>query len=224
MTQERVNFGSKLGMVLATAGSAVGLGNVWRFPYMVGENGGAAFILIYIMCIMLLGIPCMMSEFIIGRHGAANTARAYSRMDTHKAWHIVGLMGVITVSSSRLLCRSVGLVLAVHLCLGRRRASWRPAIHSLLLCRLLRIALEARVLDSSSVPAHPCHHSAWRAWRYREGFESTYAHTLPAIAGSSGLLVSASGGAAGIEFLFKPDFSKVTAASFLLPWVRRSIR
>ena len=96
MTQERVNFGSKLGMVLATAGSAVGLGNVWRFPYMVGENGGAAFILIYIMCIMLLGIPCMMSEFIIGRHGAANTARAYSRMDTHKAWHIVGLMGVIT--------------------------------------------------------------------------------------------------------------------------------
>ena len=45
-------------MVLATAGSAVGLGNVWRFPYMVGENGGAAFILIYIMCIMLLGIPC----------------------------------------------------------------------------------------------------------------------------------------------------------------------
>ena len=82
MTQERVSFGSKLGMVLATAGSAVGLGNVWRFPYMAGDNGGAAFILIYIMCIMLLGIPCMMSEFIIGRHGAANTARAYSRMDT----------------------------------------------------------------------------------------------------------------------------------------------
>ena len=62
MTQERVCFGSKLGMVLATAGSAVGLGNVWRFPYMAGDNGGAAFILIYIMCIMLLGIPCMMSE------------------------------------------------------------------------------------------------------------------------------------------------------------------
>lgn len=96
MTQERVSFGSKLGMVLATAGSAVGLGNVWRFPYMAGDNGGAAFILIYIMCIMLLGIPCMMSEFIIGRHGAANTARAYSRMDTHKAWRFVGLMGVLT--------------------------------------------------------------------------------------------------------------------------------
>ena len=77
MSQERVNFGSKLGMVLATAGSAVGLGNVWRFPYMAGQNGGASFILIYIGCVLLLGIPCMMNEFIIGRHGASNTGRAY---------------------------------------------------------------------------------------------------------------------------------------------------
>lgn len=50
MTKERIGFGSKLGMVLATAGSAVGLGNVWRFPYMAGENGGAAFIMIYVCC------------------------------------------------------------------------------------------------------------------------------------------------------------------------------
>ena len=96
MAQERANFGSKLGLVLATAGSAVGLGNVWRFPYMAGENGGAAFILIYVACIMLLGIPCTMSEFMIGRHGSANTARAYGRMDTHKAWRLVGFMGVLT--------------------------------------------------------------------------------------------------------------------------------
>ena len=66
MTEERANFGSKLGVILATAGSAVGLGNVWRFPYMTGQNGGAAFILVYLACILLLGIPCMVSEFIIG--------------------------------------------------------------------------------------------------------------------------------------------------------------
>ena len=72
---ERANFGSKLGIILATAGSAVGLGNVWRFPYMTGQNGGAAFILIYLGCVLLLGIPCMLSEFIIGRRGAANTGR-----------------------------------------------------------------------------------------------------------------------------------------------------
>ena len=69
---ERSKFG-KLGVILATAGSAVGLGNVWRFPYMTGENGGAAFILIYIGCMFLLGIPGMISEFIVGRH--AGTSR-----------------------------------------------------------------------------------------------------------------------------------------------------
>ena len=58
MTQQnRASFGSKLGLILATAGGAVGLGNVWRFPYMVGQNGGAAFIIIYLACILLLGIP-----------------------------------------------------------------------------------------------------------------------------------------------------------------------
>ena len=77
---ERVNFGSKLGVILATAGSAVGLGNVWRFPYMTGENGGAVFILIYVGCVVLLGIPCMISEFIVGRRGQSNTARAFSRL------------------------------------------------------------------------------------------------------------------------------------------------
>lgn len=96
MSQERVNFGSKLGMILATAGSAVGLGNVWRFPYMTGQNGGAAFILIYIACVLVLGIPCMMNEFIIGRHGAANTGRAYGKMGTAKAWRLVGCMSVLT--------------------------------------------------------------------------------------------------------------------------------
>ena len=94
--ETRGNFGSKLGVILATAGSAVGLGNVWRFPYMAGQNGGAAFILIYLVCIILLGLPGMMSEFIIGRHSASNAARAYSNLGKNKAWGTVGLMGVIT--------------------------------------------------------------------------------------------------------------------------------
>ena len=93
---ERANFSSKLGVILATAGSAVGLGNVWRFPYMVGENGGAVFIMIYVACILLLGIPCMVSEFIIGRHGQANTARAYRKLAGGSPWSIIGYMGVIT--------------------------------------------------------------------------------------------------------------------------------
>ena len=93
---ERANFGSKLGVILATAGSAVGLGNVWRFPYMTGENGGAVFILIYVVCVMLLGIPCMISEFIIGRHAQSNTARAFRKVSGGTAWSIIGYMGVLT--------------------------------------------------------------------------------------------------------------------------------
>ena len=97
MSESRAGFGSKLGLILATAGSAVGLGNVWRFPYMVGEDGGAVFILIYVCCILFLGIPCMVSEFIIGRHGASNTARAYTKVaGKGSAWRWVGFLGVAT--------------------------------------------------------------------------------------------------------------------------------
>ena len=96
VSSERGNFGTKLGIILATAGSAVGLGNVWRFPYMAGENGGAVFILIYFVCVLLLGIPCMISEFIIGRHAQSNTARAFHKMSGGTAWSLIGYMGVLT--------------------------------------------------------------------------------------------------------------------------------
>lgn len=94
--ENRGSFGSKLGVILATAGSAVGLGNIWRFPYMTGQNGGAAFILVYLLCIVLLGIPGMLGEFIIGRHSAANAARSYTNLTGRKSWGILGYMGVFT--------------------------------------------------------------------------------------------------------------------------------
>lgn len=92
----RASFGSKLGVILATAGSAVGLGNVWRFPYMAGQNGGAVFILIYIGCVLLLGIPCMISEFIIGRNAQANTARAFRKIGGKNPLSYIGYMSVLT--------------------------------------------------------------------------------------------------------------------------------
>ena len=92
---ERGNFGSKLAIVLATAGSAVGLGNVWRFPFMTGQNGGAAFIVIYFACVLLLGIPGMVSEFIVGRHSQANAARAYGSL-AQRGWRWIGYLGILT--------------------------------------------------------------------------------------------------------------------------------
>lgn len=92
----RENFGSRLGAILAAAGSAVGLGNVWRFPIETGQNGGAAFIIIYILCILLLGLPVMISEFLIGRYTHANTAGAYRILSKGSKWHWLGKMGVYT--------------------------------------------------------------------------------------------------------------------------------
>ena len=93
---KRSGFGSKLGMVLATAGSAVGLGNVWRFPYVTGQNGGAAFIVIYIVCIILMALPVMLCEMMIGRHAQANAARAYGMVSHSNYWRWVGYLGVFT--------------------------------------------------------------------------------------------------------------------------------
>lgn len=216
MTQERVSFGSKLGMVLATAGSAVGLGNVWRFPYMAGDNGGAAFILIYIMCIMLLGIPCMMSEFIIGRHGAANTARAYSRMDTHKAWRFVGLMGVLTgFLITGYYAVVSGWCLQYIFASGVGELSGDPQY------------IASYFADFSASPVKPVlwtvailcitHFIIVRGVRggierASKAFMPTLFVLLLVVVVSSCLLP---GGMKGVEFLFKPDFSKVSGKVFL---------
>jgi len=88
----RSKFTSKIGIILATAGSAVGLGNIWRFPYEAGQNGGSAFMIIYLCCIAALGIPAMVCEFIIGRNAQANATRAYGGWP----WKLVGYMGVLT--------------------------------------------------------------------------------------------------------------------------------
>ncbi len=96
MSTERANFGSKLAAILAAAGSAVGLGNIWRFPYETGQHGGAAFILVYIACVLLLGMPVMISEFAIGRRSRANTARAYRILAPKSPLRWIGYMGVLT--------------------------------------------------------------------------------------------------------------------------------
>ncbi len=95
MNKERGRFGSQLGVVLASAGSAVGLGNIWRFPTEVGKGGGAAFILIYLSFIFLLAMPVMLSEFIIGRSARSNAISAFQKLAPGKPWVVTGMMGVL---------------------------------------------------------------------------------------------------------------------------------
>ncbi|MDE6467582.1 MAG: sodium-dependent transporter, partial [Muribaculaceae bacterium] len=88
-------FGSKIGLIAATVGSAIGLGNVWRFPGETQANGGAAFLLLYILCVLCLGIPVMLAEFSLGRSGRSDAIGAFRKLSPRSAWWIVGLAGVM---------------------------------------------------------------------------------------------------------------------------------
>ena len=92
---KRDSFGSRFGALVAMAGSAVGLGNLWRFPYLVGENGGAAFIIIYIMMVFFLCLPIFISEFVVGRRSQQNAYAAFRDLSGGSAWKWVGMFTVV---------------------------------------------------------------------------------------------------------------------------------
>lgn len=93
--QNRDSFGSKIGAIAAAAGSAIGLGNIYRFPCVAGENGGGAFLIVYLLIILFLGIPIMISEFIIGRRSQKNTVGAFKVLAPKTGWSIVGYIGIL---------------------------------------------------------------------------------------------------------------------------------
>lgn len=214
--EKRGNFGTELGMILATAGGAVGLGNVWRFPYMTGENGGAAFILVYICCVLMLGIPCMLSEFIIGRHGASNTYRAYSLLSGGNAWKYVGLLGVATgflimgyyavvsgwclqyVYASFFGELTGNADFVNHYFAEFSSDPWRPVIWTLAILVITCLVIVNGV---------------------RSGIERTSKMLMPTLFILLLVIVVAScllpGGERGMEFLFKPDFTKLDSDAFL---------
>lgn len=90
----RENFGSKFGVLMAMVGSAVGLGNMWRFPYLVSEHGGAAFVFVYIACVLFICLPIFFAEFIIGRRSQANAYRAFEKLAPGTAWKWVGFAAI----------------------------------------------------------------------------------------------------------------------------------
>jgi NSS family neurotransmitter:Na+ symporter len=93
--KKRDGFGSKIGIIAAAAGSAIGLGNIYRFPCELGNNGGAAFLLVYLAVVIFLGIPVMLSELVIGRRSQSNAVGAFKKLAPKSAWPIVGYMGVL---------------------------------------------------------------------------------------------------------------------------------
>ena len=96
MEQHGDNFKSRIGVLLALAGSAIGLGNLWRFPYLLGTNGGAAFIIIYLFFVFIICLPIMFSEFTIGRRSGANAFRAFRKLSPGSKWNFMGIFVVLT--------------------------------------------------------------------------------------------------------------------------------
>lgn len=213
---ERANFGSRLGVILATAGSAVGLGNVWRFPYMTGENGGAVFIMIYVVCVLLLGIPCMISEFIVGRHGRANTARAFRKMSDGSGWSLIGYLGVLT-----------GFLITGYYAVV---AGWCMQYIWASLIGHMSGSPEYFQQYFTSLSTDPVKPVLWTViilgltyliieHGVRDGIERASKLMMPLLFVLLLVIVTAScmlpGAEKGIEFLLKPDFSKINSDVFL---------
>ena len=90
---ERETWATRLGFILASVGSAVGLGNIWRFPFQTAENGGAAFVVVYLAAVVVIGLPALLAEFVIGRRAEVNAITAFDRLDRQN-WKVIGAVGI----------------------------------------------------------------------------------------------------------------------------------
>ena len=90
----REQWGSRLGFILAASGSAVGLGNIWKYPHMAGQNGGAAFTVVYLICILIVGLPILLGELAIGRNTQLSPVGAFNKLSSLSSWKWVGFLGV----------------------------------------------------------------------------------------------------------------------------------
>lgn len=213
--KERDSFKSSIGVIFALVGSAIGLGNLWRFPYLVGTNGGAAFIVIYLVCVLLLCMPIMIAEFVIGRRSKANVFGAFNKLAPNSAWKHSGLLAVITCVvllsfysvvggwTIDYFVKSLGFVFKPDLDFSAHFANmvssaWESVFFTLVFLIVTGIVIWGGV---------------------RKGIERTNKYLMSALAVLIVFIAIYSmtlpGAKEGLSFLFKPDFSKVTFSTAL---------
>lgn len=210
--KKRDGFGSKLGIIAAAAGSAIGLGNIYRFPCELGENGGAAFLLMYLGIVLFLGIPVMLSELVIGRHTLSNAVGAFKKLAPKSFWPFVGYMGV--------LCGL--LIFAFYSTVS----GWTLEY----IVKSVTNSFHGKDLAAIEQDFNTFHESGWRnvLWQaififltgfvvfrgVQNGIEKFSKILMPLLLVILVVLgirsVTLPGAKEGLAFLFKPDFSKIT--------------
>lgn len=214
---KRESFGSSFGALVALAGSAVGLGNLWRFPYLVGTNGGAAFIIIYLAFVLLLALPIMYSEFIIGRRSQSNVFGAYKVLAPKTKWCNVGFIYVLgSLAIISFYCVVGGwtityfwkavtfrFTMADTAVLGNMfnetvSSNTEPLVFMLIFLFATGLIVLAGIKDGIE--------------RYTKVMMPVLFIIVVIVAVRS---ITLPGSGAGLEFLFRPDFSKVTTDTII---------
>ncbi|QSI75694.1 sodium-dependent transporter [Niveibacterium microcysteis] len=218
MSSSRDGFSSTFGVLAATLGSAVGLGNIWKFPYLTGANGGAGFLLVYLLATLLVGLPVMIAEISIGRAARGDAVSAFQRLRPTQHWGLIGVLGVIAALLIMAFYSEVaGWVFAyVAKAAAGGLLSTDPAT--------LSAAFGGLVSDPASA----------LLWQWAvlvlvgviislgvsRGIEAVTKRLMPilflllVVIGIRGLMLP--GASEGLAFLFKPDFSKITPAVVLV--------
>lgn len=211
-------WGSRVGFVLAAAGSAIGLGNIWRFPTTVGRSGGAAFVLVYLLCVLLIGLPIMLAELAIGRRTQRNPVGAFAALSRGGLWRLVGGLGVVT---------GIGILSYYSVVAGWTIGYFLNDASG----AFVRIPSEEYVKQAfTSLISNPTMtlslHAVFMAFTMavvlggvKGGIERATKVLMPVLLAILLLLVLRSvtlpGASVGLEFYLKPDFSKVTFATVM---------
>ena len=213
MNENRDGFGSKLGAIAAAAGSAIGLGNIYRFPCLAGENGGGAFLLIYIAIVLCLGIPIMMAEFYIGRRGGKNPVGSIKELSPKTHWNLIGYIGILAAF----------VVLAFYSTVSGWTLEYIYKAATNFFADKDIATIEQGFTDFNNNPFRPF------LWQFlfmgltafiifkgvKEGVEKYTKILMPALFVILIILcvksLTLDGAGEGLKFLFKPDFSKVDA-------------
>lgn len=217
-TARRESWGTRVGFLLAAAGSAVGLGNIWRFTYIMGDNGGAAFILVYLVCIVLIGVPVFLAELVIGRASRRSAVGAFRALVPGEAWVVVGLVG----TSAGFLVLTFYSVVAgwILYYLGLSASGAIPGLQSAEEAAALFETLSVDGLRSTLM------HGLFMlltvavvARGVRGGIERTAKAMMPVLFVLLAVLIARGltleGAGAGVNFLLRPDLAKLTPAALL---------